>query len=127
MSPDTARQRLEAERARLQAVADAARGGVDDGSERDATGELSVADQHPADVGSETFFRAADQSIAESVEAELAEVDAALARLDDGTYGTCEACGRPIGDDRLDALPFTRFCIDDAARAEGEAIRAEHG
>ncbi|HET9689636.1 MAG TPA: TraR/DksA C4-type zinc finger protein [Acidimicrobiales bacterium] len=118
------RTRLLEERERLAATARAATGGIDDGSEGAAMNELSTYDQHPADVGTETFMREADESIAESVRAELAEVDAALARVDDGSYGTCQACGRPIGAERLDALPATRFCVDDAARAEAEAVRA---
>lgn len=44
----------------------------------------------------------------------LDEIDAALARLDEGTYGVCETCGRPIGEARLDALPAARFCIEHA-------------
>ena len=117
-----ARDRLLEERARLEGAAQAATGG-DDGGEGDVTSELSTYDQHPADDGTETFQREADQSIVESIKAELDEVDAALRRLDDGSYGTCQACGRPIGDDRLEALPWTRFCIDDAAKAEADALR----
>jgi DnaK suppressor protein len=39
-------------------------------------------------------------------------VDAAIARMQDGTYGTCENCGKPIGDERLDARPVARLCLD---------------
>lgn len=51
--------------------------------------------------------------IAASTE-QLDEVDAALARLEAGTYGMCETCGEPIGDERLEALPMARFCINHA-------------
>ena len=44
---------------------------------------------------------------------------AALARVDAGTYGTCESCGRPVGGERLAALPETRYCIDCARRTRG--------
>ena len=47
----------------------------------------------------------------------LAEIDAALRRIDEGTYGTCEFCGEPIGAGRLRALPWARLCIDDQRRA----------
>ena len=87
----------------------------------DRLGELSSLDQHQADVGTETFDRERDLSILEQVEAELADVEHALRRLDEGTYGTCEACGRPISEERLEALPATRFCLDDQAVAEREA------
>ena len=85
----------------------------------DSVSELSAVDQHPADLGTETFEAERDVSIQESVEAELADIERALSRLDDGTYGTCEVCGRPIGDARLDALPAARLCIEDQARLEG--------
>ena len=94
-----------------------------DESEEDSTGELSSLDQHQADLGSETFEREKDLSILEQVEAELADVEHALRRLDDGTYGICEACGRPIEDARLEALPAARFCVEDQAAAEQELRR----
>lgn len=52
--------------------------------------------------------------LAASLREQLADVERSLARLDDGTYGTCEACGAPIGDARLEAMPATRYCIDHA-------------
>lgn len=118
MSPDEARRRLEAERERLLGV----RASLAGDRPADA-GELSEVDQHPADVATEVFGEEADQGLADELDAELGDVEHALRRLDDGTYGTCEACGRPIGDERLEALPWTRFCVDDAARAEDEALR----
>ncbi|MEA2717470.1 MAG: hypothetical protein QOI99_1787 [Actinomycetota bacterium] len=121
MDSDEARRQLEAERERLVGVRD---GFDDEGldvAETDSLGELSALDQHPADIGTETFEREKDLSIIERVEAELADVEHALRRLDEGTYGTCEACGKPIGDARLDAMPAARLCLDDQARAEREA------
>lgn len=121
MEPDDARARLASEQERL----DRLREGFDaDGltseSEEASLGELSTMDQHQADVGTETFNREADLSILEQVQAELADVEHALRRLDEGTYGTCEACGRPIDDARLQAVPATRFCLEDQAMAERE-------
>ncbi len=125
MEIDQARQRLEDERARLEGV----RATFDDeqlteSAELDSLGELSSYDQHQADVGTETFEREKDLSILERVESELADVEHALQRLDEGTYGTCEACGRPIDEDRLDAVPAARLCLDDQALAEREARSA---
>jgi RNA polymerase-binding transcription factor DksA len=122
MDTDEARERLGAERDRLQGVKatfDDERLG--DESESDSVGEISSYDQHQADMGTETFEREKDLSILEQVEAELADVELALARLDDGTYGTCEVCGRPIDEARLEAMPATRLCVDDQAVAEREA------
>jgi RNA polymerase-binding transcription factor DksA len=119
MEPDDAHERLTEERSRLEQI----RRGFDaehlhDESEDESTSELSHLAQHSADVGSETFEREKDFSILEQVEAELADVDRALRRLDDGTYGTCEACGSPIGDDRLEAMPAARFCVSHQSEAE---------
>jgi RNA polymerase-binding transcription factor DksA len=113
------RSSLEQERARLEGV----RSGLDDDhlsdqTEQDSLSELSSVDQHQADMGTETFEREKDLSILESIEGELADVEHALRRLDEGTYGTCEACGRPIDEDRLQALPATRLCREDQERAE---------
>jgi len=120
MDLDEARRRLDEEHTRLEDV----RQGFDDlhnESEEDSLSELSSLDQHQADVGTETFNRERDLSILENVEAELADIAHALRRIDEGTYGTCEACGKPIGDDRLEALPAARFCLDDQGKAEAEA------
>jgi RNA polymerase-binding transcription factor DksA len=116
---DDARRLLDEERARLEQV----RGGFDaehlhDQSEDDSRSELSHMAMHQADVGSDTFEREKDFSILEQVEAELADVERALHRLDDGTYGTCDACRAPIGDDRLAAQPAARFCLSHQAEAE---------
>ena len=101
MDADEARRRLDTERARLNEVKDDF--DVDhltEESEDENLSELSAVDQHQADVGTETFEREKDLSILERVEGELADVEHALRRLDDGSYGTCEACGRPIGEER---------------------------
>ena len=117
-----ARQRLEEERARLEAVRGSfADEHLHDESEQENVGDLSAYDQHQADVGTETFEREKDLSILERVEGELADVEHALRRLDDGSYGTCEACGRPIGEERLAVQPAARFCVEDQALAEQEA------
>ena len=121
MDTDPARARLEEERARLTQLRDGfVEQGLTSESENDSIGELSSVDQHQADVGTETFHREADLSILEQVQAELADVEHALRRLDDGTYGTCEACGKPIEDNRLEAVPAARFCLADQAQAERE-------
>ena len=57
------------------------------------------------------------RSLAGSLEDQLACVQEALDRIDDGTYGLCQNCGQPIGDARLEAMPETRWCINCAGRA----------
>jgi DnaK suppressor protein len=114
-----ARQRLTAERERLEVL----RRGFDgehlhDQSEEESFSELSHIDNHPADTGSETFEREKDFSILEQVEAELTDVERALRRLDDGSYGICQACGQEIVDERLEAVPAARFCVEHQDAAE---------
>ena len=122
MDADHARERLAEEKTRLEQVRETfADEHLTDESERESVAELSGMDQHEADVGTDTFEREKDLSILEEVEAELAEIDHALARIGDGTYGTCEACGRPIGEERLEVMPATRMCLDDQAEAERQA------
>ena len=120
---DGSKARLEEERSRLVAV----RSGLDEEnlteeSEQESFSELPSVDQHQADMGTETFEREKDLAILESIEAELTDVEHALRRLDEGSYGTCEACGRPIDEERLEALPATRLCRDDQQRAEQGAV-----
>lgn len=118
---ERAHERLISERERLQGIRDglSAEPG-EGGSERDALSELSLADQHPADLGTEMFEREKDLSILERIESELADVERALKRIDEGTYGLCEACGRQIAKARLEIKPEARFCVDDQAAAERE-------
>jgi len=116
---DNARQHLAEEHQRLERLKagfDGERLHEESGDE--STSELSHLAQHGADIASETFEREKDFSILEQVEAELADVERALQRLDDGSYGTCEACATAIGDERLAAHPAARFCISHQELAE---------
>ncbi len=76
-------------------------------------GELSSAagDQHLADHASEMFDREVDESLGENADQLVRDIDAALARLDEGTYGTCTRCGQPIPEERLDAVPYAVLCV----------------
>jgi RNA polymerase-binding transcription factor DksA len=116
MDPDQARRRLEAEQRRLEGLIGGLRPEFGT-SENDDISELSDYDQHPADTATETFEREKDLSILEQLEAELAELQAALSRVDDGTYGIDEVTGDPIDPARLDALPTARTNIDSGDEA----------
>ena len=78
--------------------------------------EEETYDNHLADSATATLNREIDYTLEENSEELLAEVDAALKRIEDGTYGICEGCGKPVDEDRLEAIPWTRFCIDDARK-----------
>jgi RNA polymerase-binding transcription factor DksA len=122
MDNDDARNRLNDERARLEGVRETfADENLTEETEQESVSELASYDQHQADMGTETFEREKDISILEQVEAELADVEYALRRLDEGTYGTCEACGKRIDEGRLEAIPAARLCRDDQETAEREA------
>jgi RNA polymerase-binding protein DksA len=88
------------------------------GSLEDETQELAIADNHPGDVATETFDRELDEGLEEGVTRQLSQIDAALARIEDGSYGTCAICGKPIGEDRLRAVPWATLCIDDQRKQE---------
>ena len=120
MDKATAAKRLEEERTRLQGIREGIQREQDDAIS-DAGNELSSFDQHPGDSGTETFEMEKNVSLLEQVDDELLEVEAAVQRLERGTYGTCQVCGRAIGDERLEAMPATRFCVEDQAKAERQA------
>jgi RNA polymerase-binding transcription factor DksA len=81
----------------------------------EASGEVGF-DEEYADAGSYTFERERDLSLVDNVKDLIEKVERALGRIDDGSYGRCEACGKPIEAERLDALPYTTLCLVDARR-----------
>ena len=81
--------------------------------------EMADYDQHQADQGTETFLREQDEAMMVALRAELEQVGAAQAKLEAGTYGYCDRCGKKIPVARLKVLPFTVFCIDCAGDVEG--------
>jgi RNA polymerase-binding transcription factor len=103
-----ARELLAAERTRIeQALADLGRAADD---------ELSHLDQHPADEGSELFEEERDSGIAQRLREELAAVERAERRLADGTYGVSIESGRPIPDERLEAMPTAERTVEEQIR-----------
>lgn len=119
MDDNAARTRLLHERDRLSATTGELANDLElDEGEKSSLGELANVDQHPADTASETFEREKDTALLTTLRAREGEIDAALSRIDEGTYGKCEACGREIGDERLDAFPMARFCIEHQAQQE---------
>jgi RNA polymerase-binding protein DksA len=89
------------------------------GSLDDEVEEVAAsADSHLGEAAAATLNREIDYTLGENSEQILSEIDAALKRIDDGTYGTCTACGKPIGIERLEAYPWASLCIDDARKAE---------
>jgi RNA polymerase-binding protein DksA len=90
------------------------------GSLEDETGDLvsSSVDNHLGDMATATFDRELDYTLEDNAEQLLAAIDAALARMEAGTYGLCRNCGRPISPERLEAIPWTTHCIECKRREE---------
>ncbi|MBH8601068.1 TraR/DksA C4-type zinc finger protein [Thermoactinomyces sp. CICC 23799] len=82
-----------------------------DQSMNGSIGELSGYDNHPADLGTEIFERGKDLALNENDERRLKEIDKALERMDQGTYGICKVCGQEIAEDRLEAVPTAEYCV----------------
>jgi YteA family regulatory protein len=79
---------------------------------RDSTSELSSYDNHPADLGSETYELDKQFALTRHSARQIDEIGAALERIEDGSYGFCQFCGKDISFERLDAIPEARLCID---------------
>ncbi len=77
-------------------------------------GEAGIVDDNFADTAQVSAEQGEAHALAAQLRDQLDDVEHALARLDEGTYGTCEVCGAPIGDARLEVMPATRFCIQHA-------------
>ncbi|NLW56760.1 MAG: conjugal transfer protein TraR [Firmicutes bacterium] len=88
-----------------------------------SVGELSAYDNHPADLGAETFEREKDLSLSNAKKVRLAALEEALHRIEEGKYGGCFRCGRPIEDERLEVLPQAVNCIACQTQTEEENPR----
>lgn len=107
---------LESERDRLRAeVEEYEREGQETLS--DVSGENNYRD-HMADQGSATFARELDMTLEGNARDSLGEIERALERIADGTYGTCSRCGKPISTARLEAMPAAELCISCKEREE---------
>jgi RNA polymerase-binding transcription factor DksA len=89
------------------------------GSIADELGDIVTAgDDNLGDTATATYDRELDESLGEGAQETLLAIDDALRKIDDGTYGTCEVCRKPIAAERLDAIPWARLCIDDQRKAD---------
>jgi DnaK suppressor protein len=117
-----ARELLSEERERLETIReDIGRDGLIVDEDPQEVAEEADG-QHPGDVGTDVEERSRDLGLLEQTERELADVEDALRRLEEGTYGRCEVCGRPIPDDRLEANPTARYDVEHEPRAEGAGL-----
>src|ERR1700726_2218604 len=122
MNSDEARTRLLTERARIEELRQAANRLTADAQEATER-ELSSAEQHPAELASETIGLELDHSVLLHADLELAELEEAVKRVDSGSHGHCEACGQPINEARLEAIPTARYCIEDQSKHDKNGRR----
>jgi RNA polymerase-binding transcription factor DksA len=104
------RRRLKQLAERMQNDASAVIEQVREPSGGQAAGELSNAPMHLGDMGTEEFLQDINATLMENEEYLVNEARDALRRIDNGTFGRCEECGQEIPRERLDALPYARFC-----------------
>lgn len=108
------RERLEADLANSQAEIDAAESEI-----ASRLGDsVGGAGDDPADAGAKTYQREHDLALTYNARDLLAQTQRALERMDSGTYGTCEVCGKAIGKARLQAYPRATLCVQDKQRSE---------
>lgn len=110
MDREALRQRLLLERERLEH--EIAELDADLSESLEDSSEESPYDQHMAETAAVTLDREIDLTLQENALASVAQIDRALAKLENGSYGKCDKCGKPIGEDRLQAAPFATLCID---------------
>lgn len=88
-----------------------------------ASRDTNADDEHDPEGATIAFERSQVSALVRDAQQHLVEIDAAIARLDAGTYGTCERCGRPIGTGRLEARPVARTCIGCAGQSPTQKPR----
>jgi len=122
MDENAVRERLELERADLAATVGRIRERLAV-PQLESGGDVALADQHPADVASETEARELDVARQRLFEDRIALIDEALRRLERGEYGRCVICGKEIPLARLELVPETPYCVEDAEREQQSSAR----
>jgi RNA polymerase-binding transcription factor DksA len=115
---DRYRQQLLDLRLRLRTVASTITEQTLGPSGGQSDGALTNAPLHLGDEGTEEYLHDLNAALVENEEYLVNETRDALRRLEDGVFGVCESCGKLIADERLDAMPYTRFCFQCAATSE---------
>lgn len=112
------RQLLESLRARLRGDVDQMTDEALKRNQPESSGNLSNLPLHMADVGTENFDQEFTLSLIENEQETIERINAALDRIQLGSFGQCDECGGPIGKARLQALPYTPHCIECARKLE---------
>lgn len=115
------RTRLEDERARLRVDLDGLAAEIVDLGQSQAI-EAGGAGNHLADDATDVMEQEKDLALRQNLEDRLRDIEQALDRMERGTYGICENCGRPIAPERLEVLPSARLCIECRAREDRQRV-----
>ncbi|QSZ28222.1 TraR/DksA C4-type zinc finger protein [Aceticella autotrophica] len=86
--------------------------GIDKIAEREYFQELSLADNHPADIGSEVYEKEKNQALKDNAKHILRQIEDALSKIGSEQYGICNHCGKEIENKRLEAIPYTPICAE---------------
>jgi DnaK suppressor protein len=111
------KQRLLEERGDLQSQYDELAESTFATNQSDLTGEMGF-DEEYADAGTATFERERDLSLVNNLRDLMERIDKALVKIEEGTYGLCDRCGKPIEKVRLKALPYANLCLKDKQAEE---------
>lgn len=118
------KQRLIAEKEQLlEAVSRIEKTGLSEAMV-DSSTELSMYDNHPADIADQLFERSKDSALVDNAKVSLGNIETALAKISEGTYGECNHCGANIGLERLEALPFANLCIECQEEADERELNS---
>ncbi len=112
------KERLLLMRARLRGDVNALADSALQKTRSEASGDLSSMPSHMADIGSDNYEQEFTLNMMQNEEDTLAMIEAALERIEGGTYGVCEECEYDIKKSRLNAIPYTPFCIDCASEIQ---------
>jgi len=111
------KERLLTERAELDSQMEEIEQSTFAGNQTDLSGEMGF-DEEYADAGTATFEREKDLSLVNNLRDLKERIDKALAKIDEGSYGLCDRCGKPIEKARIKALPYANLCIEDKQAEE---------
>lgn len=95
-------------------------------SERYSSGELSSYDNHIADIGTDVFMQDMQNSLTTHEKGKLGQVESALSKIENGTYGNCDICHMNIDEDRLDIIPETGLCANCAKKHDNLPEETQH-
>ncbi len=112
------RERLREELDKIAASLNRFERNARESSQRDSSGDLSAYATHSADIGTDAMEREKDMMLASRESRTILLIREALRKIDDGSFGDCEECSKPVGTKRLELIPYAQFCTRCQVKAE---------